>query len=489
MSVFDAVLTNVDLEPPARISGVDEREAGTVRALWAVWGRKFQRNMVRSSYYEAKVPVENLFISTPDDVASRIKAVLGWPAKAVNTLADRTIFEGFVSDGNETDPFELGEVLNRNVFEMEFSQAVRSAYTHSCAFITVIDDPELGVQVLARSAEMSAALWDRRRREIAAMMSVIEVNGDGAPVLVDVFLPEVTLRLTKGAGVWRAERLPNRFGHVMAEPIVFDPTMRRPFGRSRISRPVMAITDNAMRTIVRSEVSAEFYTAPRMVVLGASEDAFSKGKWNLAIERWAGFTRDEDGELPSVQQLPQMTMQPLIDQYRAYAAQFAAETDLPISSLGIVQDNPPSAEAMYAAEKDLITRARAANRVHANSLRRLAWKILAARDGLAELPREAYTIDAKFTNPAFVSPVTAADALTKLSAVFPWLAESEVALEYAGFSRAEITRLLGEKKRAEGRALFSDVLAQVKKEADNGRPVSDGGLPAGEPPLGEGVTL
>lgn len=94
---------------------------------------------------------------------------------------------------------------------------------------------QLGVQVLA-SRRMSAEA-DRRRREIAAMMSVIEVNGDGAPVLVDVFLPEVTLRLTKGA-VWCAERLRNRFGHVMAEPIVFDPTMRRPFGRSRISAPV-----------------------------------------------------------------------------------------------------------------------------------------------------------------------------------------------------------------------------------------------------------
>lgn len=128
---------------------------------------------------------------------------------------------------------------------------------------------------------------------------------------------------------------------------------------------------------------------------------------------------------------------------------------------------------MYAAEKDLITRARAANNVHANTLRRLAWKILAARDGLSELPREAYSLDAKFTNPAFVSPVTAADALTKLSAVFPWLSESEVALEYAGFSRAEIMRLLSDKRRASGALALARKIGDANGNGDAGR-----GLPS-----------
>ncbi|WP_216395523.1 phage portal protein [Arcanobacterium phocae] len=446
---------------PTRITGVTDAELDQIKTLWKVWASKVKGNLLRSAYYDADIMVKDLFISSPPGVAQKVQAVVGWPAKAVNVLADRTVFEGFVSpDDNATDPFDLNSVLVKNNFELEFNQAVRSAYKHSCSFITVsrpLDRPD-EILVLARSADSSAATWDRTRREISSMMSVLESDSEGIPTSMDVFLSYVTLRIVRNGTHWIADRLPNPFGKVMAEPVVFDPDMSRPFGRSRISKPVMSITDNAMRTILRGEVASEFYTVPRMVVLGVESGAFDRGKWQMTMDRWVGFTRDEDGNAPQAQQLPQMTMQPLMDQYRSYAAQFAAETDLPISSLGIVQDNPSSAEAMYAAEKDLITRTRQANRVHANTLRRLSWKIIALRDGLAEVPDEALRLEAKFTNPSFTSPVTAADALSKLSAVFPWLAESEVALEYAGFSRPEITRLLSDKRRTSGAGVIDRLI-------------------------------
>ncbi len=50
-----------------------------------------------------------------------------------------------------------------------------------------------------------------------------------------------------------------------------------------------------------------------------------------------------------------------------------------------------------------------------------------------ELTPELQQIDASWANPAFTSPTASADALQKLSLVFPWLSESEVALEFAGF--------------------------------------------------------
>lgn len=466
VTYFEQWRSAVALEAPHLIDDVDEAELDMIRGLWATWSAKYPRNALRSSYYEAKRFVRDLQISTPPDVLHRINAVVGWPAKTVDMLADRTVFDGFILPGGSEDPFELAEVFERNRFDLEFPQALKSAYTHSCAFLTVSRDEAGEVLIAPRSAESTAAIWDDASRELAGLLVVLDFSDAGHPTEFDVYLPHVSMRCTRDErGKWSAWRVPNHFGAVMAEAVTYSPDLRRPFGRSRISRPVMAITDNAMRTIVRSEVSAEFYTAPRMAAVGVAEDAFARGKWQLAMDRWVGFSKDEDGDVPSLQQFSQMTMQPLLDQYRQYASQFAAETDLPLYTLGIVQDNPSSAEAMRTAEAPLTNRARSVNRSHAAMLRRLAWKVLAVRDGSASLPDEARLIQARFANPEFISPVASADALSKLVAVFPWMAESEVALEYAGFTRDEVARLIADKERAAGGDVIDRLLAVANGDA------------------------
>lgn len=441
---------------PRFMTNVTDVELDTIRSLVVMWREKYTRNLLRSTYYDGKMalkPTGNI----PPEAFRRIRAVLGWPEKAVGGLAERTVFDGFVTPGQDQDPFELADLLDDNRFDLELPQAIVSAFKHSCSFITTArGDEQSGeprVLVMARSAEWSSALWDKKRRVIRAALAVTSVDDQGRPSGMDVYLPEVVLTcVRRPSGAWVAQRRSNRLGEVLVEPLAYDPQLDRPFGRSRISRAVMNITDHALTTIVRTEISSDFYAAPRMAALGVAEDAFSRGKWQAAIDRWFAITRDEDGQIPSVQQFPQMTMQPLMDQYRMYASQMAGETGLPISSLGIVQDNPPSAEALYAAEKDLIVKARSTTRVLGAALRQVARKAVMIRDDLTDAPPELRRIKANWLNPAFTSPVTAADALVKLSTVFPWLGDTEVALEYAGFTNAEVTRLLADKRRAQGRA-------------------------------------
>jgi hypothetical protein len=446
--------TGVFDELPRFMTNVTNAELDIIRSLFDVWRKKYSRNVLRSAYFDGKVPVKDLGISTPPQVMNRLRAVLGWPAKSVTALAQRNVFDGFVVEGSEQDPFDLLPLLEANRFDAELPQAITSAYKHSCSFITTaLGDEQEGdpkVVIMARSAEWSAAIWDKRRRCVAAMLAITNADDQGRPTSLYVDLPEVTITAQRrSSGSWVAERQDKPFKGVLVEPITYDPQLDRPFGRSRISRPVMSITDSALRSVIRGEVAAEFYTAPRMAALGVSQDAFSKGKWQAAIDRWFALTRDEEGEIPHVQQFPQMTMQPITDQFRAYASQFAGETGLALSSLGIVQDNPPSAEAMYAAEKDLIVEARASNRNIGAALQRMAQRVVMLRDELSEPSDELRRIRANWVNPAFTSPVTAADALVKLSTVFPWLSESEVALEYAGFTQPEVTRLLADKRRAQ----------------------------------------
>lgn len=448
---------------PRIMTNVTDAELDTIRQLVATWRAKYTRNVLRSTYYDGKMPLKPTG-NIPPEAFARIRAVLGWPEKAVTALTQRQVFDGFVAAGQEEDPFALNEILDDNRFDLELPQAINSALKHSCAFITTakgdVASGEPQVQIMARSAEWSAAIWDKRRRRVAAAIAITDVDELGRPSAMDVLLPDVVLLCRRRpSGSWTVDRRVNDLGEVLAEPLAYDPQLDRPFGRSRITRAVMSITDKALMNIVRTEIGADFYAAPRMLALGVSADAFTRGKWQAAIDRWFAIGRDEEGELPQVTQLPQMTVQPLTELHRLYASQFAGETGLPISALGIVQDNPPSAESMYAAEKDLIVAARASNRVFGAALRQVGRRVVMLRDGKSADSAELRRLKANWVNPAFTSPTTAADGLVKLQSVFPWLSESEVALEYAGFTKAEVARLLADKRRAEGGATMAALVA------------------------------
>lgn len=437
---------------PRFVTNVSDAELDVIRGLFVRLAEKYPRNVVRSMYFDGKMPLKPTG-NIPQEAMQRIAAVSDWPEKAVSALAERSVFEGFVAPGGAQDPFDLAGVLDANRFDLELPQAVTSAYKHSCSFITTAlgdvqsGDPE--VVIMARSAEWSTAKWDKRRRAVSAALALKDWDSLGQPSSMDVFLPDVVLSMTKRpSGAWVTERRANALGEVLVEALAYDPQIDRPFGRSRISRPVMNITDHALSTIVRTEISADFYAAPRMMALGVTKDAFSRGKWDAAIDRWFAISKDEDGDTPTVQQFPQMTMQPLTELYRMYATQFSGATGVPVANLGIVTDNPPSAEALYADDRRLVNTARRQNRIMGSALRRVAQKVVRLREG-SDLTPELQKIDASWANPAFTSPTAAADALQKLSLVFPWMAESEVALEFAGFSQTEITRLLSDKRRAQ----------------------------------------
>lgn len=458
---------------PSIVANVSDAELDTIRELFAKWSAKYPRNLIRSQYYDMRVrikPTGNI----PAEAIARVESVSEWPEKAVTELAERSVFEGFVTPGAAQDPFELKSLLDANRFDLEFPQAITSAYKHSCSFITVAKgDTQSGepdVLIMPREALWSSALWDERRREVKAFMAITGADADsGLPTSLFMCLPDVVLLLERRpSGSWVAERRANPLRRVLATPVPYRPELDRPFGRSRISRAVMNITDRAILTIIRAEIASDFYAVPRMYALGlADADVFKRGKWQAAIDSWFALTKDAEGESPTVGQFPQMTMQPLTDMYRTIATQFSGATGVPVSSLGIVTDNPPSAEAMYADDRRIVNTARKQNReVFIPTLRQIGQQAVMLRDGLTEPNAELQTLDAQMANPAFTSPASSADALVKLSAVFPWLSESEVALEFAGFSHAEITRLLSDKRRAQGAAGLAEQLAALGAAGD-----------------------
>lgn len=66
----------------------------------------------------------------------------------------------------------------------------------------------------------------------------------------------------------------------------------------------------------------------------------------------------------------------------------------------------------------------------------------------------------RFKNPALPSVVSQADAIVKLASIFPWLSESDVALEEVGFADDQIRRLKSDKVKAEVNAILNNQLMQ-----------------------------
>lgn len=446
---------------PTGVGGVDLAEIDVIRSLIDTWRRKRPRNRLRSAYYGGTNSLRQLGIAIPPELWY-LKATLGWPAKAVRALVQRMIFDGFVVAGAEgavEDPFELADTLEANQFGVELPQALNSMAQHCFALVTMapgdVQSGEPEVLVLPRSAEYSSALWDRRRRRVSAALTIADTDDDDRPTAVVAYLPDSVLTIEKtDGGRWVSDRRPNPLGYPLVEVLPFDPLLDRPFGRSRITRAVMDITDRAARSVIRAEVGAEFYSVPQRWIMGATEAAFSnpdgspKGQWKALQDRWLALSKDEDGDVPSVGQFSQMTMEPHLAQFRQYAAQFAGETGLALNSLGVVQDNPSSAEAIYAAKEDLIIEAGDATRAVGAKLRRMAQTIVMLRDGETVPTPELRKIKDRWRNPAFPSAVSAGDALVKMGAVFPWLGQTDVALERAGFTESEITRLAAVRDQA-----------------------------------------
>lgn len=456
--------TSADIDG-LRIEGVAEVEIGTVKTLLKTWSDRLEKNLRRSLYYDGEQAFKDLGMALPPQLKNA-KFFLGWATQAVRKAAIRSQFEGFRLPGSE-DPFELGEVLEANNFGLEVSQGIVSAYKHGMALVTVAKGApgEAPVQIQPHSAESSAALWDRRSRRVRAALTISEMDGEKPREFVVYLADSVLLCARTASGRWVAERIPNRIGRTLAVPLTYDPQLNKAFGRSRITNPVMSLTDMAVRAYVRMEGNAEFYSSPQLALLGVDEDAFSdlteSKKFKLAMDRLLALSKDADGDSPSLMQLQQATMTPHSDMLRTVAMAFSGETGIPPSSLGIIHDNPSSAEAIRAAEHDLLIDVTYQNKyVLQTAVANIARLAVMVRDGLTEPPAEAWKLSASFADPEFRSLSAKADAVQKLASDMDELSKHPVLLEQI-FDDDQVIRIREERTRSAAPGILERVLSRT----------------------------
>lgn len=146
---------------------------------------------------------------------------------------------------------------------------------------------------------------------------------------------------------------------------------------------------SALRTVKRSEISAEFYSYPQKYAVGISDD-LEMDKWKSTVSTMLTFTKDEDGDKPVVGQFQQQSMEPYINQLRMFASLFAGETGLTVDDLGFVSDNPSSQETIKTLHENLRLVARKAQRTFGTGFLNAGYLAACVRDGFPYERRQIY---------------------------------------------------------------------------------------------------
>ena len=357
---------------------------------------KATRVNLRYLYYEMKNQIQAFNVTIPARW-SFLSESLGWSARAVDCIADRLIFKEFADDN-----FGLNDILRMNSKDILTDSAVLSAMISGCGFVYISAGEDEYPRLQVIDGANATGIIDPITRLLTEGYAVLERDPEnGKPVLEAYFTANETVFYPKDKMPYS---IPNPTGYPLLVPIIHRPDAKRPFGHSRISRACMDIQQAALRTLQRSEISAEFYSFPQKYITGLSADAEAMDSYRASISSFLQFTNDENGEHPIVGQFAQQSMTPFADQLRVLAGLFAGETGLTLDDLGFPSVNPSSAESIKASHETLRLATRKAQRDFSVCLLNMGFVAACLRD------KQHYRREALYLTRAKWEPIFEPDA-------------------------------------------------------------------------------
>ena len=390
--------------------------------------KKRDRNAARYCFYEMKNLARDFGISTPPELR-HFNSVVGWCAKAVDSLADRLDFYGF-----KNDVFGLSEIYDQNNKDVFFNASFLAALICSCSF-TYVSKDETGYPRLQVIDAMNATgILDPITCMLNEGYAVLERDIYNLPVREAYFTYEFTAFYENGK---LTEYIENEAPYPLLVPMIFRPDAKRPFGHSRITRACMSNVGSALRTIKRSEIAAEFYSFPQKYIQGLDPDsAEALDKWAAAMSAMIKITKNEDGnDTVKVGQFTQQSMTPHSEQLKMFASLFAGETGLTLDDLGFPQANPSSYDAIKAAHENLRLTAKAAQKYFNVGIMNAGFLAACLRDNY-KYNRQQILVTEPMWRPAFQADVSMfgsiGDALMKINEAYPGYITEEKILELTG---------------------------------------------------------
>jgi len=452
----------------AAAEGLEQEDAARLERLVATFNDHAAANETKRRYYEGHIPLSevNLGLALPKNIAG-LEIGCPWGEKCVDVLAARSMFDGFVGNQGQ-DVTALSRIVKDNRLVAEYAKACRDELKYGCTFATLSADDDIGCSIRFHSPETAAAEWDGEKGRIGCGLAVVDVEKNSSRKWeashVNLYTDAAVVVLRRYEKTWRAEYKPNAVGRPLMEPLIWNATSRKPFGRSRLKEPIRRLIQGYVRTIANATIGLEFSTAPQKYLLGITDeqyDAVINDKFRQYVGGIiASTTNPETGEKPTFGQLAQGTIEPHVQMMRTLSTQFSAATGLSVTDVGVVNDaNPTSSDAILAQTQTLVLLAEQLNAGNGDALYQIALmaQALANKTPIDELPDESKDLIAHFKNPAMPSVAVTADAAIKLASARQSFAQTDTFLEMVGFDQADIRRIKAQEARSRGAALISEL--------------------------------
>ena len=453
---------------PANINGFPESEIDNFVQLLTIYQNHASNNQIKQKYYEGKISLDevNLGIALPQGLR-KLQIGCAWGAKTVDVLAARSMFDGFVgSNGNDIE--ELDQIVEDNDLLTEYAKCSRDELKYGCTFATLSEVPDIGVKIRFHSPISSAASWDGVKGRIKRGFAIIDTVQDNydktwIPTIVNYYTDDATWVLRRAGNMWNAQRYGHKLGRPLMEPLIWNATTDKPFGRSRIKEPIRRLIDGYVRTIANATIGLEFATSPQKYLLGVTDDQYEavvENKFKQYVGSIITSTYNpESGSNPVFGQLSQGSITPHVEMLRILATQFSAASGLSVTDTGVVNEaNPTSSDAILAQSQTLIAMAEQLNAVNGDALKTIALMALAIKQKKSLDDLEDTDVVAHFKNPAMPSVAITTDAAIKIASAREGFAETDTFLEMIGFDKATIRRIKAQEAQSRGLEVLGGLL-------------------------------
>lgn len=405
-------------------------------------------------YYNADNQIPDFGIATPRRMTNLTPGI-GWAARAVNTLSDRVIFDGFAGD-----TFGINDYLESINGYSVLTKAKHDAFIGGCAFVAVSDDPDTDRKLLVPfTASEATGVVDQTTGLLKYGLAVTrwaepQPKKRGirfAPADYLVFTPEFTAQFIDRELV---EIMDNPTGRTLLHPVTHRASADRPLGKSRLSNTVRRIINEVGRLKRREEIAEEFYALPQRYITGLAEGVKKDDALDSAIGKVWAITKDEDGDKPDVGQLTQMSIDQFETSKKDKARDFCAETALTLRNLGYETSNPSSSESLVAMSDDLLLEAKNSQEEMGKQFKEIALTLRLALDANDNIPTELRNITPAW-QPIFQVDIGAAgDAMFKLFEVMPELQGTVAGYRFLGIGVREAEALAAKRKSSTAGTVF-----------------------------------
>lgn len=476
MTVQDTTYDNTPLPMPDNVPGEHEAD---VQDMFDTWHTVRGRNEELRRYYRQHNPMVE--ISRDDVTATSVHETVGWCKAVVDSMAARSQFDGYLFEGVQDRDFD--RLVNRNRIDSDlYQKCLVSSLIYGVGFLSVMKGGAFQpAKVRAYSAQQGCGIYDKDEDGLACGVVLSGTDRNGRANRYTAFWPDsvVTFTYNENTSHWDSSVQENGIGEMLLVPMVFEPDCDRPLGHSRITPEVMRTTDRAMRQLRNLDVGCESYIWPQRWMMGVDSDLFeqhdedgnvigvNKTRREVYQGRILALTRDEDGNVPTVGQFAQASVEPIVTAYEQAAQQISGASHIPMNELGVLSSNYTSSEALSASTNALVLDVERMNRRNAATMEQVARLMMCVAWGITpeqmnETQRRMFdTVAASFRDPSMPTAAAVADAQMKLGTADKRYPATRTFWESVGWPKSKIDRYEAEVNEASAIAALNQIASQM----------------------------